>query len=128
MHRHPHIGTGLEPRQEELDAVNAAIKLTSELLLPAGTELKTADGEVLRVLYYGQGGRFTIVQPVVRAGGCEVGGLSRKESRLTAKLYSYAEIVAIPLSAPPFHSWRRRRFVRDSKGEELERRVLGMEV
>jgi hypothetical protein len=118
------LGTGLEPTQEDLDMVNVAIKLSSGPLLPPGTELRTEGGEVLRVLYHGQGGRFTIVQPVVRGGGCEVTGLSKRESRLTARLYSYVEVVSIPRSAPPFHSWKRRRHVPDAKGEALERQVL----
>lgn len=118
------LGTGLEPTQEDLDMVNAAIKLSSGPLLPSGTVLRTEGGELMQVLYHGQGGRFTIVQPVAQGGGYEVTGLSKRESRLTARLYSYAEVISIPRSAPPFHSWKRRCHVPDAKGEALERQVL----
>lgn len=121
------IGTGLEPTQDDIDMVNAAIRISPNVLLPPGTELKTSRGETLRVLYHGQGGRFTIVQAVGRVSGRVGGGLSSRASQLTARLYSYAEVVAIPRSSPPFHLWRRRRDVSHTKGEELERRMLGAE-
>jgi hypothetical protein len=105
---------------EEVAAANAAIKLCSTILLPPGTILRTPLGELLEVLYYGEGGKWTIVQ-VLERDSCDPrivsisrtpegerrDVLSSRESRITKRLYGHATILELPRGAPPLSRWKR---------------------
>lgn len=88
---------------DDIAVANAAIKLDPSLLLPIGTVLEVPSGEWLVVLYTVDGGAWTIVNIYKDKRD----GNFRRESRNTARLYRYAEIVELPRDVP-LERWGRR--------------------